>query len=110
MMITLDWGLGRWCRPHGTGSSPAGSSPCIHAVSQYTTPEILSISLGYGTLYIYCHDSPCVHPRKLGIGTPVPPGDHSNQSAVAILHRYQGAATVALANSEDMEAFILKFN
>ena len=29
MMITLDWGLGRWCRPHGTGSSPAGLSPCI---------------------------------------------------------------------------------
>ena len=96
-LITQDGGQGRWCRPHGTGSSPAGSSPCIHAVSQYTTPEILSISLGYGTLYIYCHDSPCVHPRKLGIGAPIPPGDHSNQSAVTILHRYQGAATVALA-------------
>ena len=41
--------------------------------------------------------SPCIHPRKLRSGTPNPPGDHSNQSAVAILHRHQGAATVALA-------------
>ena len=50
--------------------------------------------------------SPCVHPRSLG--TPSTPGDDSDESTVAILHRHHGAATVTLANSEDMEAFILK--
>ena len=47
--------------------------------------------------------SPCIHPRKLRSGTPKPPGDHSNQSAVAILHRHHGAATVALAKSNKVK-------
>ena len=152
-MITLDWVLGRLCRPHGTGSIQAGSSPCTLTVSQYTAflDSIIRISFVFQNLneyknysllkkgqiriwiisiqIIFEYRNFClihalaiciVYAKHLlvsdwyllswGLSSNLDcfhlaytPGDHSDESTVAILHRHQGAATVTLAITRSVE-------